>query len=378
MEKCEKVKRQIILFLFLTLFAGVALGTSCGAAEVDEAAVGKARVVIFERQAPTSAKTTTAVMTFGISNIKNKARLTITSLDGAGRHLEVTGFSWDNFAEYYLVPGLYRFLLFWPLKYDDFYTHKNRGFTTKEIEFEGGKTYYITWTPAGNYPVTGPLFSVVSEAGAKRQLHERSCFDTSANEKIVKKVEMGGGVSNDHRSFVRKTTKEPPKENTATVLGEASLTEIPRLIKEPRWDSAVGSVSLVEIKVQKWAVKSDVARGLIVFHNWVCKNKAGNTEFVCYGLDRERNDRFWILHTAYRGQKYAPRVHSQAKLYEVREDGMIRDLQSYETQRHWGGVHFPGNEGFVDLYSPSEKGAQWHAVPTDVREFLHEVVPEKY
>lgn len=365
-------------FGLLMFTAFLCYSSCCGAADFNRVPSDKANVYVFERIAPSSAKVTERILSLGFSEIGQTTGFSVACLDGPGQFGVAKGFDDENFALYQVSPGLFEFTLRWRDQYRSYQNIKYNGVKKKKLVLEGGKSYYLTWTPQKSHPLSGPLFSVISEDGARKLLKGRTCFAGSCNE--IEMSSISSGVTQSaSRSNVKLNENSRIKQE---IIGSASTTvgvaAIPRIIREPRWDSAVGEVSLAEATLQRWTVKTDVSRGLIVFHNWVCKNNKGKSEFVCYGLDSGRNDRFWILHSAYRGQKYAPRIHSQAKLYEINGDGMIRDLQSYETQRHWGGVHFPGNEGFVDLYAPSEKGAQWHTMPADVRSFLHDVVPGKY
>ena len=165
MKALAKMSRKVAAAV---LAAGAALGVmqSSAAADVDIDHVpsDKANVFVFQRSSFQFGR----ILTFGLAG-KGDGWVDITlSEETAGKnHAPLRGFNKGNFAVYQVDPGVVSLTL----------SHKKRQYAgPKRFAVEGGKNYFVVWTPPSALQRTFWLFSRISETNARHQLEGRTCF----------------------------------------------------------------------------------------------------------------------------------------------------------------------------------------------------------
>lgn len=154
--------------------------------------------------------------------------------------------------------------------------------------------------------------------------------------------------------------------------------DCPDRIYPPRWDSSIRQLNMARETRHGWGMGWDEEAGIGKQYNWACVESSSEKTWICYGLDAKKDNRFWVMTTAYRGEWIVPnKLHSVADYYEVNKDRtQIRKLKHYTSPWSWGGG--PELGGNVIGHTPDEKESAWHAIPGDLRDLLHYLMPEKY
>ncbi len=167
MKALAKMSQKAAAVAFAASAAIAVMQSSAAAAadvDIDHVPSDKANIFVFQRSSFQYGR----IVTFGLAG-KGDGWVDITlDEETTGKsHAPLRGFNKSNFAVYQVDPGVVSLTL----------SHGKRQYAEpKRFAVEGGKNYFVVWTPPSALQRTSWLFSRISETNARHQLDGRTCF----------------------------------------------------------------------------------------------------------------------------------------------------------------------------------------------------------